>query len=443
MMVMTEAPLELLDEVSVGPRSTHDGELLGQLVDMPTGAWLAVVLESVDPSSLTAWDMPAYLQAWDKVKSYAAAQLTAGIAQLAAMPDSEGTDKEVAFALREPVGAAQTRVWQAKRLCRLLPATFARFSRGDLSERHALAVVDGSAGVDDPQLLAAMEERVLPGSGGKTAAELRKRVKRVLAALDPAGAQRRARDARADADVALYPRDDGMSDVVVHTPVEDGQLVKTAVDAYAAAAKAAGDSRRIGVLRAEAVTGWASDFLSGRGSRADRPPTAGGRPIEIGIVLGLRTALGLDELPGEVPDAGIVPRDLVAQLIATELPRLRLLVIDEASGRLMHRGVDSYRPTAEQVAQVRAAWVTSAGPGSQVPAVRADTDHAIPHPEGPTSVDNLLPLDRTWHRAKTHTSLSVTINPDGSATWNTVLGQTRTVTPYDYRLDQGHPGEQS
>jgi hypothetical protein len=109
----------------------------------------------------------------------------------------------------------------------------------------------------------------------------------------------------------------------------------------------------------------------------------------------------------------------------------------------MHRGVDSYRPTAEQVAQVRAAWVTSARPGSQVPAVRADTDHAIPHPEGPTSVDNLLPLDRTWHRAKTHTSLSVTINPDGSATWNTVLGQTRTVTPYDYRLDQGDPGEQS
>lgn len=37
---------------------------------MPAGAWLAVLLESVDPASLTAWDLPAYLQAWDKGKSY-------------------------------------------------------------------------------------------------------------------------------------------------------------------------------------------------------------------------------------------------------------------------------------------------------------------------------------------------------------------------------------
>src|SRR5438105_814355 len=115
MMLMTEAPLDLLDEVAVGPRSTHDGELLGKLVEMPAGAWLAVVLESIDPTSLTASDQPAYLQAWERVRSYAAAQLTAGVARLASMPQADCPDAEVALALREPIGAAQTRIWRAKR----------------------------------------------------------------------------------------------------------------------------------------------------------------------------------------------------------------------------------------------------------------------------------------------------------------------------------------
>src|SRR5690348_13564465 len=86
------------------------------------------------------------------------------------------------------------------------------------------------------------------------------------------------------------------------TPRSRAALVKTAVDTYAAAAKSCGDDRPIGVLRAEAPTTWASNYLTGLAD--GHVPKAAGRPIEVGITLSLRTALGLDELPGELPGLG-------------------------------------------------------------------------------------------------------------------------------------------
>ena len=290
--------------------------------------------------------------------------------------------------------------------------------------------------------MAKVEARLLPAVGKKTPDELARAARDILKRLDPGGTQRRAKAARDQADVEFYPDPDGdgMGDVVIHAPIDGATTVKTAVDAHAATAKAAGDPRPIGVLRTEAVIGWASDYLTGRSHGTGTIPTAGGRPIEIGITLPLRAALGLDDLPGEVPGLGVIPRQVIAKMIRTELPRLRLLAIDPDNGRLLHRATSSYRPTADQVAQVRATYVFSVGPGSKVLAVRCDTDHVTPHPVGPTAIGNLLPLDRPWHISKTRGELSVTIDDNGHVHLTTVSGQTRTVTPYDHRMTDNPTG---
>ena len=230
-----------------------------------------------------------------------------------------------------------------------------------------------------------------------------------------------------------------MSDVCAHTPVEDGRIVKEAVYAYAISRKQTGDPRRIGVLRAEALTQWASDYLTGRSGTA---VTAVRRPADRS-----RDRRGCSRRPSAATRClrrslgyGLVPREVVAKMIAVEAAKLRLLVVDGRRRRLVHRANDGYRPTPAQIAQVRATWVTSAGPGSQVHANRCDVDHAVPYPEGPTSDENLIAPDRTWHVGKTRKMLSVTINPDGSARWNTALGQSRTVTPYDYLLSDDTEG---
>src|SRR5205823_11114499 len=216
-------------------------------------------------------------------------------------------------------------------------------------------------------------------------------------------------------------------------------LVKTAADAYAATAKTAGDPRRIGVLRTEGLARIAGAYLDGGvlggGVLGGSGPRSGGLPIEVGIVIGLRTALGLEELPGEVPGQGIVPREVVADLIAREQAKLRLMVIDENTGRLVYRAESRYRPTPAQIAQVRAAYVYSTGPGSHVLAGRTDTGHVPAWPEGPTQIGHLVPKDRTWHEAVTKGHVRVNLDDAGTVSWTTVSGQTRNVTPYDYRLE--------
>jgi len=82
--------------------------------------------------------------------------------------------------------------------------------------------------------------------------------------------------------------------------------------------------------------------------------------------------------------------------------------------------------------------VFSVGPGSKILAVRCDTDHPEPWPVGPTVIGQLLPLDRTWHLGKTKGELTVTVDDAGSVTVTTATGQSRTVTPYDYRMGEEH-----
>jgi hypothetical protein len=327
------------------------------------------------------------------------------------------------------------------RLRAFLPLVKRAFGRGDIGAYQVEKLVEATGHCDDRDLLEQVQTAALRVAAEKTGCELRRYVRRMLDRLDPTGATRRAKAARAECDVTVHPGEDGVAQVVADLPVEDAMIVKSAADAYAIRAKQAGDDRRIGVLRAEGLTRLCSAYLTGGGTGTGTSATAprsGRRPIEVGIVVGLRTALGLDDLPGEVPAAGIVPRAVIADLVASELPRLRLMVIDDdptsaTAGRLVYRGVESYRPTAEQVAHVRAAYPISLGPGSRVRAERCDIDHFTEHPIGATIVTNLGPFDRTWHNRKTRGSLSVTVDHAGTVTVTTVLGQTRTVAPYDYR----------
>jgi hypothetical protein len=435
MMMSIECPDVLFPEELLTPAAmTGDGARLEAVEDEPAGPWLAAVLAGVDVASLSEWDLPAYLRACARVQSWAAALVSDAVAELASRPGAFGADKEVALALCEPVGAAQRRIHHARRLRRWLPTTRRLFRAGMVSERQVDAIVETTAAIDDVGLARAVEERVLTGEGAcsRTARELARAARRVLARLDPAGAQDRASAAREQADVSFYPGEDGTAATVIDGPVEQALLVKTAADAYAATQKAAGDSRLVGVLRCEGVARMCEDYLTGTNARLGAP-RSGGRPVEIGVVVGLDTALGRHELPGEIPGVGIIPRDVIAGMVADEGARLRLLVIDETTGRLVHRAVDAYRPTAEQIAHVRAEYVYSTGPGSQVLAGRSDVDHAIPHPDGLTQIGNLIPNDRTWHNGHTRQQLRVTVDDSGTVHWTSVLGQTRTVTPYDYR----------
>ena len=187
---------------------------------------------------------------------------------------------EVALALREPLRMAQTRIHRALRLRNLLSAFKRAFHRGDLSDYDVTQLVEATSCTDDPELLDRVQESTLRNLGGRCGRELRRYARRLLDRLDPSAAHRRARKARAEADVTLHPGEDGKASVITDQPVEDAMIVKAAVDAKAITAKQAGDTRPIGVLRAEGLTQLCADYLTGA-STAGPAPRSGGRPIEI------------------------------------------------------------------------------------------------------------------------------------------------------------------
>jgi hypothetical protein len=440
MFLMVDCPEQLFTDGLIPAVMTGVGVRLEAVEDVPAGPWLAAVLDGIDLRELSEWDLPAYLRACARMQAWSAARISDGVAELAVRPGGFGADKEVALALREPVGAAQRRIHHARRLVRLLPTTRRLFRSGAISQKQADAIVEATAGVEDAELATAVEDKVLTGQGAmaKTARELARAARQALTRLDPAGAEDRARAARQEADVVFIPGEDGMATTTIEGPVEEALIVKNAADAYAATCKTAGDERRIGVLRSEGLARICGDWLLGL-SATGALPRSGGLPIEIGVVVGLDTALGRCEIPAEVPGLSIVPREVIARMIDEEGARLKLWVIDEGNGRLVHRGITGYRPTPEQIAQVRAQYVYSVGPGSQVLAGRTDTDHALPYPDGPTAIGNLIPNDRTWHNGHTTQQLSVTVDDSGAVEWTSVLGQSRTVTPHDYGMHVESP----
>src|SRR3954453_5533025 len=220
MFMTVDCPQELFTDTGIPAVMTGAGVRLETVEDVPAGPWLAALLDLVDPRTLSDWDLPAYLRACARVQAWSAARLSDGVAELASRPGGFGADKEVALGVREPVGVAQRRIHFAKRLRRLLPTTRRLFRNGMLGPRHVDAIVDAIGTVDDPELLAEVEDRVLtaPRALAKTPKELRRDVRAALTRLDPDGAQDRAREAREQADVTIQPGEDGTATTLVDGP---------------------------------------------------------------------------------------------------------------------------------------------------------------------------------------------------------------------------------
>jgi hypothetical protein len=223
MQMMTECPDVLFGEVSVPAAMSGVGARMEAVEDEPAGPWLGVFLNSIGVTKLSEWDLPAYLRLSGKHQAWAASLVSEGVIEIASRPGGFGADKEVALALREPVGAARRRIWVAQRLCRL-PTLRRLFRAGMVSSRHIEQFVEATARVHDGELLAKVEDKVLTGDGAlaRTATELRRAARRALIRLDPAGALSRARAARENADVTITPLEDGMALTVIEAPVEQG-----------------------------------------------------------------------------------------------------------------------------------------------------------------------------------------------------------------------------
>ena len=148
----------------------------------------------------------------------------------------------------------------------------------------------------------------------------------------------------------------------------------------------------------------------------------------VDITVDLATLTGLTENPGELAGFGPVIADIARRVTAQqENAEWRYAVIDPDSGRVVHTGITTRRPTAQK-RHVPACFRCCVFPGCRVPAPDCDLDHRVAVADGgPTTACNLAPLCRYHHRVKHETSWTPTLQPNGDHTWLSRLGHTYTT----------------
>lgn len=170
---------------------------------------------------------------------------------------------------------------------------------------------------------AAVEARLLPRAETQTPGQVGAAVRRARAAIRPPDQPDRGREPEFGVGVEHYG--DGTASLWARLAGVDAEVVEAAVDAYARAAKAAGDPRRLGELRAAALVEFAERHLAGPDA-----PRRHGRPVTVNVTIDLPSLLGLAERPGMLLGGAPVPAGAVRDLLGAV--GLRRLVTDPLTG---------------------------------------------------------------------------------------------------------------
>jgi hypothetical protein len=357
-----------------------------------------------------------------------------------------------------------------------LPDTWAALADGELNWPRARAIASEIErhGPDlDEHVRATVEAVVLPQAAELPVGRLRALLRAELIKRDLEAVERRRKQAEEAADVFLRRSvHEGMAEVVSVLPHPVAAAMCASVDASARQAKADGDPRPIGQIRAEVMANttlrpWDDSrpavtadlhVVAPINSLLPDPadPSLGGFPRGIGEVEGepitwrhLRALLAaIDAVcPGglQAPPGGSLHLDLLGaggNLLAT----LSRRALERAVRRgcrhhpdgdcrcaLIRRppSTSSYRPTGAQRRWVRARDQRCRHPGCRNKVGRTDLDHVLSSAEGGvTDCDNLCCLCRRHHRLKTHASgWSFCLDADGALLVTTPSGVTRISRP--------------
>ncbi len=272
-----------------------------------------------------------------------------------------------------------------------------------------------------------------------TAAQLRRFLDRLLAALDPGAVGRRRRAAISKRGLWMTDRRDGTADMHAILAAEDAAAVWSAVRA-----KAIADARcgRAAAETSSGSNGTGDSSSSGSGGAgpldavpfdarmADAlrdlilPPDGSGQvqvATEIHVTIPVTSLAGLSEEPASAEGFWALPAEVARRLAAGD-SRWRYVLTAPDTGSVLDVGRASYRPPPFLSRFVRLRDGSCRFPGCAVPAKDCDLDHLIPFPVGATAAANLHCLCRSHHRLKHEGDWSLEALGDGRLRWTSPLG---------------------
>ncbi len=408
-------------------------------------------IELPDPAALATLDVPALIDAitassklesavqarrllaigefWDRRKREAGAGKS--VTELYATDAWDRAVAEVGAAMGITKWRAEGLIGTAEALHDRLPAVASVFADGDIDPWIVSIIVLRTELIKDPELMAKVD-RILAKRSRRWAKLSRNKIgeniDHIIERFDPAGV-RAPRNYEENRYVEVAPTRSGMGGISASVHAADAEAFDQQLDNLASTV-CPNDPRTKMQLRADAIRA-----LSARKDRmecrCDSPDCTAGQAepagdVVIHVLAESSTLEGESDVPGHVPGMGPIPATEVRELAKSA--RLKPLIVPKPGV-----GESGYRPSAALAQFIRFRDLTCRFPGCDCPAERADIDHTIAYPLGPTHPSNLKLLCRKHHLIKTFFSGPGGWNdrqlPDGTIIWKSPTGHTHITKP--------------
>lgn len=324
---------------------------------------------------------------------------------------------ELATALRVPERTAERLVAESKTLQQQLPATREALASGEISYRHAQAMMEQAWSLP-PEAATDLERAALPYAKKLTVAKFAGRARQLRERAHPESIAARKGRCAADRSVELDPAQDGMAYLTAYLPAETAQAIHNRISDVARSLQGRDEARTLSQLRADV---FADALLGG--------PCGGGIRAHVLVTVPVMTLLGLDEQPATLEGYGPIDAD-TARRLAAHAPSFTRLLTHPETGAVLSVGRDRYAVPADLRLWLRLRDQSCRFPGCNRAARRCDIDHTDDwYHGGHTRHDNLAHLCESHHNVKHHTRWRARQLGDGVIEWTSPAGKTYTTEP--------------
>lgn len=352
---------------------------------------------------------------------------------------------EIGVALRWNDRTVQQRLGEAVQLVDDFPATLQALADARISARHAAVIRDVGVELDDPDVRAEYERRVIERAATDTVAGTRAFARSLVEEMHPVSLTERFTHAEQQRRVWIDDDVDGLArlgviDGAAKIRAMYDRLTRQAREVRAAARPAPTDDtdpdavhdrRTIDQVRADLLCDLVLTGQPAIDPTSDvLPGGLGAIRAHVSVTVPALTAAGASDRGASIDGLSPIDADTARRLLAGA-PAWDRLVTHPVTGTVL--AVDRYRPSPAMQRFVRARDVHCRFPGCRRPARRCEVDHNHDHARGgPTSRDNLACLCTRHHTLKTETPWTARQFPDGSVEWTSPLRRAVTDRPERY-----------
>ena len=399
------------------------------LAEIPPGAMLGGILESIDRDSLSGRDRVLLMRAERRQSDHYRAEMYASMVAVAESTEElesvlpvelvvDGAADEIRAALTLTRRSAESQLDFARELVTDYPVVWEALGSGVIDVPRAMVILNQTCHLE-PDVRDRVVTEAMEQAPDQTTGQLAARLRRLAISVDPDTARKRYELGVEERRVTSEVNPDGTANLYgLALPAVETQAVMRRINRLARAARDADDPRSIDQIRADILL----DLLQGRAGQQ-----GGGKGI-VDITVDLEVLAGLAENPGELNGYGPVIADIARQVARDQTTSTHRVTVTE-NGEPVWTGTTRRRPTTHQTRHIQTQTPTCVFPGCRMPATECDLDHTRAWVEGgPTTTDNLSPLCRHDHRLK-HAGWKMKRIRPGTYQWTSPLGHTYTTGP--------------